>query len=76
MGPIAPRLRRTAAQALLAATAATAAAALAGCGTPATVKPVTDPLPGFQHDVQAAQNAADHAQQQARQYDSTGATLP
>jgi len=71
MGPFAPRLRRTCAQALL---AAAAAAALAGCGTPATVKPVTNPLSGFQHDIQAAQNAANRAQQQAQQYDATGAT--
>ena len=71
MGVFASRVRRTCAQALL---AAAAAAALAGCGTPATVKAVTDPLPGFKHDIQAAQNVSNQAQQQAQQYDSTGAT--
>jgi uncharacterized lipoprotein YajG len=71
MGRFSPRLRRNGTQVLL---AAAAAAALAGCGTPATVKPVTNPLPGFQHDIQAAQNVSNQAQQQAQQYDATGAT--
>ena len=50
------------------------AAALSGCGTPATVKAVTTPLPGFQHDIQAAQNAVAQSAQQAQMYDSAGAT--
>jgi hypothetical protein len=73
MRPFSHRLRRAGTSALL---AAAAAVALAGCGTPATVKPVADPLPGFKHDIQAAQNVSNQAQQQAQQYDGTGATLP
>jgi hypothetical protein len=30
------------------------AAVLGGCGTPAAVRPVATPLPGFQRDIQAA----------------------
>lgn len=50
--------------ALLTATLA-GAAALAGCGTPATVKPVATPLPGFKRDIQAAQGAVAQTEQQA-----------
>jgi len=73
MRPFSQRLRRAGACALL---AAAAAAALAGCGTPATIKPVANPLPGFKHDIQAAQSVSNQAQQQVQQYDGTGATLP
>jgi hypothetical protein len=59
-----------------AAIAALVAAALAGCGTPAVVKPASTPLPGFQSDIQAAQNAVAQADAQAQSDATTGATLP
>jgi hypothetical protein len=34
------------------------AAALGACGTPATVKPASTPLPGFKRAIQDAHNAA------------------
>jgi hypothetical protein len=58
------------------AIAALLAAALAGCGTPAVVKPVSAPLPGFKSDIQAAQNAVAQTQAQAQGDATTGATLP
>jgi hypothetical protein len=68
------RIRRTGACALL---ALAAAVSIAGCGTPSTVAPASTPLPGFKHDIQAAQSVSDQAQQQAQQYDgTTGSTLP
>jgi predicted outer membrane protein len=36
--------------------------ALAGCGTPATVTPAKNPLPGFKLDIQAAHQAATQLQ--------------
>jgi hypothetical protein len=57
----------------LVATCAVIAATLAACGTSATVKPASNPLPGLKHDVQAAQQAA--GQEQAPLAGSTGATL-
>ena len=56
-------------------TALATAVALAGCGTPATVKPVTNPLPGFSRDIHAAQSVSQQAQQAVQEY-ATGATLP
>jgi hypothetical protein len=41
------------------------AAVLGGCGTPAAVKPVATPLPGFQRDIQAAQKAVAQTERQA-----------
>ena len=49
-----------------------AALLVAGCGTPAVVKPAPGPLSGLANDVQAARNAAAQTQAQA----ATGATLP
>jgi len=49
------------------------AGALSACGTPATVKPASNPLPGLKNDVQKAQQAAN--QVQASPGASTGATL-
>jgi hypothetical protein len=53
-----------------------AACALAGCGTPAVVKPVQDPLPGFKRDIQAARNAAARSGQEAEDLGATGVTTP
>lgn len=58
------------------AVAALVATALAGCGTPAVVKPASTPLPGFKRDIQAAQNAVAQTAAQAQGDASTGATLP
>jgi len=55
---------------------AAAGAVLAGCGTPAVVKPVQDPLPGFEHDIQAAQNAAAQTGADAQDSGVTGVTAP
>lgn len=49
----------------MAVAALAGAVALAGCGTPATVKPSATPLPGFKRDIQAAQNAVAQTEQQA-----------
>ncbi len=43
-----------------------AGASLAGCGTPALVKPTQTPLPGLQRDIRAAQNAVSTAERQAQ----------
>ena len=64
------RPRRLGALALAAALAAT----LAGCGTPAVVKPVATPLPGLGRDVQAARNAVAQTDAQAQSDAATGAT--
>ena len=64
------RLPRAGAKPVIALVVALGAAALGGCGTPAVVKPVATPLPGFQHDIQAAKNAVT----QSQQYGST--TIP
>jgi anti-sigma-K factor RskA len=58
------------------AVAAAVATVLAGCGTPAVVKPGPTPLPGFNSDIQAAQNAVAQTQAQAQGDGATGATLP
>jgi uncharacterized lipoprotein YajG len=47
---------------------------LAGCGTPAVVKPSANPLPGLTHDVQSARSVAKQLQQ--AQNAETGATSP
>jgi len=47
-------------RALLASAAALAL--LAGCGTPAVIKPSKNPFPGFSHDIQAARNVANELQ--------------
>ena len=57
------RLRRFGAKAVIALVLVLGAAALGGCGTPAVVKPAATPLPGFQHDIQAAKNAVTQSQQ-------------
>jgi len=56
--------------------AAAAAMVLAGCGTPAVVKPVATPLPGFAHDIHAAQSVVSQAQQAAQEYGATGVGGP
>ncbi len=58
------------------AIAALVATALAGCGTPAVIKPGATPLPGFKRDIQAAQNAVAQTQAQAQGDANTGATPP
>jgi hypothetical protein len=59
------------------AAAALAALLLAGCGTPAVIKPTSTPLPGLSHDIQAARNAAAQTQAQAQaDAAATGATAP
>ena len=50
------------------------AAVLGGCGTPAVVKPVATPLPGFKRAVQSAQNVVAQSEQQA--YGATSVTGP
>jgi hypothetical protein len=57
------RLRRPGAKPVIALVLVLGAAALGGCGTPAVVKPAATPLPGLQHDIQAAQNAVTQSQQ-------------
>jgi hypothetical protein len=49
-------------------------AVLGGCGTPAIVKPVATPLPGFKRAVQSAQNVVAQSEQQA--YGATSVTGP
>jgi hypothetical protein len=53
-----------------------ACVALAGCGTPAVIKPVHDPLPGFKRDIQAAHSAVSAAERQAQEQDPSAATTP
>ncbi len=53
-----------------------AAVGLAGCGTPALIKPVQTPLPGFKRDIQAAQSVVTKADQQAQAFGATGVTTP
>lgn len=50
------------------------AAVLGGCGTPAVVKPVATPLPGFKRAVQSAQDLVTQSEQQA--YGATSVTGP
>ena len=57
------RLRRSGAKPVIALVLVLGAATLGGCGTPAVVKPVATPLPGLQHDIQAAKNAVTQSQQ-------------
>jgi hypothetical protein len=52
---------------------AAVAGALSACGTPAVVKPASNPLPGLKSDVQKARQAVN--QVQAPPGPSTGATL-
>jgi uncharacterized lipoprotein YajG len=66
------RRGRTAAALALAA----GAALLAGCGTPAVVKPAQDPLPGFQRDIHAAQGVVAQSQREAQDFGSTSAPAP
>jgi hypothetical protein len=61
--------RRFAALALL-----LGAAVLGGCGTPAVIKPVATPLPGFKRAIQSAQNLVTQSEQQA--YGATSVTGP
>ena len=68
------RRLRTGSRPLAALALVLAAAVLGGCGTPAVVKSTATPLPGFQHDIQAAQNAVTQSQQAA--YGSTTVTTP
>jgi hypothetical protein len=59
-----------------AALALCAAGGLAACGTPAVVKPVQDPLPGFSRDINAANNAVSQSQREAQDFGSTSVTAP
>jgi hypothetical protein len=53
-----------------------AGAILAGCGTPAVIKPSATPLPGLQNDIHAAQSAVARAQAQAQSDASTSVSSP
>jgi len=53
---------------------ALSAVVLGGCGTPAVVKPVATPLPGFKRAIQSAQNLVTQSQQQA--YGATSVSGP
>ena len=53
---------------------ALSAVVLGGCGTPAVVKPVATPLPGFKRAVQSAQNLVTQSEQQA--YGATSLSGP
>jgi len=50
-------------------------AVLAACGTPATVTPVNNPLPGFSRAIKDAQNAAQQASND-NGMGSTNVTVP
>jgi ABC-type glycerol-3-phosphate transport system substrate-binding protein len=52
------------------------AAVLAACGTPATVTPVNDPLPGFSRAIKDAHNAAQQASNDSNGEASTNLTVP
>jgi uncharacterized lipoprotein YajG len=58
------------------ATVLAAGAILAGCGTPAVIKPSATPLPGLQNDIHAAQSAVAKAQAQAQSDASTSVASP
>lgn len=49
---------------------------LAACGTPATVTPVKDPLPGFSRAITDAQNAVRQASSDNNSQASTDVTVP
>ena len=53
-----------------------AGAILAGCGTPAVIKPSATPLPGLQNDIHAAQSAVSKAEAQAQSDASTSVSSP
>jgi hypothetical protein len=53
---------------------ALSAVVLGGCGTPAVVKPVATPLPGFKRAIQSAQNLVTKSEQQA--YGATSVSGP
>ena len=53
---------------------ALSAVVLGGCGTPAVVKPVATPLPGFKRAIQSAQNLVTQSEQQA--YGATSVSGP
>jgi anti-sigma-K factor RskA len=53
---------------------ALSAVVLGGCGTPAVVKPVATPLPGFKRAIQSAQNVVTQSEQQA--YGATSVSGP
>jgi hypothetical protein len=55
---------------------ALAALGLAGCGTPAVIKPASNPLPGFKRDIEAAHSAVRQAERQAEQQDPGATTAP
>jgi hypothetical protein len=63
-----PRTRRPAIGVLA---AVAGAIILAGCGTPATVKPIAAPLPGLGRAVQSAKNVVAQSEQSAASYAST-----
>jgi len=50
----------------MAAAVLAGAVVIAGCGTPAVVKPTSTPLPGLQRDIHAAQNAVAETERQAQ----------
>ena len=55
---------------------ALAALALAGCGTPAVIRPAQNPLPGFKRDIQAAHSAVSAAERQAQEQDPGATAAP
>ena len=68
--------RRASRRALDIGALALSAVGLAACGTPAVIKPVQDPLPGFSRDINAARNAVAQSQREAQQFGATGVTAP
>jgi hypothetical protein len=52
------------------------AAALGVCGTPAAIKPVATPLPGFQRDIQDAKRVVAQTEFQAHSDASSGGGPP
>jgi hypothetical protein len=49
---------------------------LAACGTPATVRPVANPLPGLGRAIQDAHGAVNQSEQQAQSLGATSVTTP
>ena len=51
-------------------------AAVAGCGTPAVVKPVANPLPGLTRAIQQAKSVIAQTERQAQADGANGVSLP
>jgi hypothetical protein len=55
---------------------AVSAVGLTACGTPAAIRPVHSPLPGFSRDIKAAQHAVGQSQREAQGFGSTSVSGP